>query len=341
MNLDVKIYNANSFGPTLRLEVSRFLESFDNFNYFQSTYFFDALNQYKKTTPHYIVATSEGNLVGVLMFYRHSLFSIPVLSLLTSRLIIWGAPIVYRDNHEVFEKLLSEFDRCKPTTIYIQVRNLVDTSKYDELFKRAGFQYVEQLEIEVNLGPSEEDLWKNVYTKRRNQIRRAVKEGCRVELQNTPAALEGCYDILKEVYQRAKLPLHPLSHFEALLRFSDAHAGLRIFKVIWQEQLIACMLCLVYKDHIFDYYAGAYSRHFKKYPNDLLPWEVFKWAKENGFTRFYFGGAGTRDVPFGVREYKKQFGGELVSYGRYEKSRYLSIFQSIRRVFFAWQKFRK
>jgi lipid II:glycine glycyltransferase (peptidoglycan interpeptide bridge formation enzyme) len=55
------------------------------------------------------------------------------------------------------------------------------------------------------------------------------------------------------------------------------------------------------------------------HPNDLIPWDVFLWGKENGFTRFDFGGAGKPDVPYGVREYKKKFGGKMVSYGRYEK----------------------
>ena len=54
-----------------------------------------------------------------------------------------------------------------------------------------------------------------------------------------------------------------------------------------------------------------------KYPNDLIPWEVFLWGKENGYKLLDFGGAGKPDIPYGVREYKRKFGGELVNYGRF------------------------
>ena len=79
------------------------------------------------------------------------------------------------------------------------------------------------------------------------------------------------------------------------------------------------MLALVYQKTIYDYYAGAYKEYYKKYPNDLIPWEVFIYGKKNGFTFFDFGGAGQPNVPYGVREYKKKFGGELINFGRFEK----------------------
>jgi lipid II:glycine glycyltransferase (peptidoglycan interpeptide bridge formation enzyme) len=44
--------------------------------------------------------------------------------------------------------------------------------------------------------------------------------------------------------------------------------------------------------------------------------EVFLWGHERGFTRFDFGGAGKPNVPYGVRDYKLKFGGELVNTGR-------------------------
>ena len=57
--------------------------------------------------------------------------------------------------------------------------------------------------------------------------------------------------------------------------------------------------------------------YYKKYPNDLLPWEIFLWGIKNKYSTFDFGGAGKPDIPYGVRDYKKKFGGEIVEYGRY------------------------
>ena len=48
-------------------------------------------------------------------------------------------------------------------------------------------------------------------------------------------------------------------------------------------------------------------------------WNVILWSKENNYKVFDFGGAGKPKIPYGVRDYKLKFGGELVNYGRYEK----------------------
>ena len=41
----------------------------------------------------------------------------------------------------------------------------------------------------------------------------------------------------------------------------------------------------------------------------------------HGYDIFDFGGAGTPKKSYGVRDYKKKFGGKLVNYGRYEEIR--------------------
>jgi lipid II:glycine glycyltransferase (peptidoglycan interpeptide bridge formation enzyme) len=43
------------------------------------------------------------------------------------------------------------------------------------------------------------------------------------------------------------------------------------------------------------------------------------WCCHNGYKVFDFGGAGIPGKEYGVREFKKQFGGKLVNYGRFEK----------------------
>jgi serine/alanine adding enzyme len=322
-------------------QISSFLRKCPGFHYFQSHRFFDVCLSSKKLIPHYIIAKEGDKVVGILLFFRQIQSNIPIISFFSSRTIIWGGPVVRNNEPAVIDGLLRFYKAHCSATIYTQVRNLSDTGAYKNLFIKYGFHYEEHLNIIVDLSLSKDNLWKEVYTKRRNQIRRAEKEGCSVELQNSLEALHTCYSILQEVYQRAKLPLPDLSHFESLLHHSDSHSGLRIFAVNWKGRLIGCMLCLAHGDWLFDYYAGAFSQYYKKYPNDLLPWAVFKWAKKNGFTKFDFGGAGKPGVPYGVRDYKKQFGGELVSYGRYEWVHYPYLFLVIKKSYQLWQSLRQ
>ena len=320
--------------------LSDFLTACPGFHYYQSPQFFNVCLASKKLTPYYIIATEKENVVGILLFFRQIQITIPPFSFLSSRTIIWGGPVAKNDAVDVVDGLLSFYNAHCPATIYTQVRNLADTDTYKNQFLTHGFQYEPHLNILLDLTRPDNERWQEVHTKRRNQIRRAEKEGCSVEQRNSIENLSACYSILQEVYHRAKLPLPDFSHFESLLNQSTTDAGLRIFTVNWEGKIIGCMLCLAHGGSLFDYYAGAYSQHYKKYPNDLLPWAVFSWAKKNGFGQFDFGGAGKPDVPYGVRDYKKQFGGKLVNYGRYEKVQYPTTFLLINKAYALWQRLR-
>ncbi|WP_080055463.1 lipid II:glycine glycyltransferase FemX [Spirosoma aerolatum] len=319
-------------------QISSFLGQCKGFHYFQSPAYFRVATASKKLKPFYIIARDREQIAGIILLVQQVQSTLPVLSFLSSRTIIWGGPVVTGQDLPVVEGLLQFFQKHRPSTIYTQVRNLSDTTVYQSLFARFGFQYEEHLDILVDLGRSEEELWKDVVTKRRNQIRRAIKEGCVFERHTSLDSLRTCYTILQEVYQRAKLPLPDFSHFESLLQESDEKSGLRLFTVVWEGQLIGCMLCLVHGRWVYDYYAGAFSAYYKKYPNDLMPWAVFQWAKQQGFQYFDFGGAGKPGVPYGVRDYKKQFGGQLVCYGRYEKVHYPRLFGLLKLGYQIWQK---
>ena len=326
--------------PELDIQLTQFLEGCPGFHYFQSPGYFTVCRSSKKLTPVYILAWENQTIVGVLLYVKQVQINLPIAARLSSRTVIWGGPVVRDNAPEVIDGLLRLYQDKGPATLYTQVRNLVDTSAYQGQFIRYGFQYDEHLTILIDLTRSETELWQDVYPKRRNQIRRAEKEGCVVEKQESIPALKVCYAILQEVYQRARLPLPDFSHFESLHQQADARSGLRLFTVSWQGEVIGCMLCLAHGDWLFDYYAGAYSRHYKKYPNDLLPWWVMTWAKNNGFTNVDFGGAGKPGIPYGVRDYKKQFGGKLVNYGRYERVPHPRLFSLVSKAFRLWQRFR-
>jgi len=75
---------------------------------------------------------------------------------------------------------------------------------------------------------------------------------------------------------------------------------------------------LTFKDQVYAWYNGV-ERVGSFSPFDYLTWHQFVWGHEHGYRRYDFGGAGWPDVPYGVRDYKAKFGGELVRYGRYRK----------------------
>jgi len=78
-------------------------------------------------------------------------------------------------------------------------------------------------------------------------------------------------------------------------------------------------MILLYKKKIFDWYAGASSEHLNLFPNDAMVWHVLEYGCRNGCELFDFGGAGVPNEEYGVREFKKRFGGQLVEYNSFKK----------------------
>jgi len=87
----------------------------------------------------------------------------------------------------------------------------------------------------------------------------------------------------------------------------------------YENNYIGGILILTYNGIIHDWYAGACDEYLKLCPNDLLAWHPIEWGSENGYHTFDFLGAGKPDEKYGVRDFKKRFGGQLVNFGRYKK----------------------
>lgn len=67
------------------------------------------------------------------------------------------------------------------------------------------------------------------------------------------------------------------------------------------------------------YYCGIRDYHKKIFPTHLAVVAAIEYAVENNIPMVDFMGAGKPNDQYGVRDYKAQFGGELVKHGRYIK----------------------
>jgi lipid II:glycine glycyltransferase (peptidoglycan interpeptide bridge formation enzyme) len=242
------------------------------------------------------------------------------LGKLFNRFIITGGPLILSEELNVTTPLLRKLDNIiTKRVIFTQFRNLFPTTLIKKDFLEQGYNFEEHLNYLINLTKNEETLWNEINPKRRNEIRKAEKTGTTVSLITRETQLNDSYKILCEVYSRARLPLLEFGIFKRAFEKSFDNEGFKAFAAFNSGNLIGTMYTLCYKGTIYDWYAGSCGKYYNKYPNDLISWEVFLWGKKNGFSRFDFGGAGKPGIQYGVRDYKKQFGGELVSFGRFEK----------------------
>jgi len=145
--------------------------------------------------------------------------------------------------------------------------------------------------------------------------------------------------LLKMTYDRVKMPFSYDNLFFNSQLLLDKNV--KFFGAFLDDKMIAGQVRLCYNDTVYAWYAGSDSDYFNKRPNDFLLWNVILWSKDNHYSVFDFGGAGKPNVPYGVREYKMKFGGELVNYGRYQKEHKIILMYIGRFAFKLYKTFKR
>jgi len=304
----------------LKIQWEKFVFEHPNGNIFQSPEYYKLILDSKILKPVVVILLDENkNIVGVLIGVIQK-ENIPIISYFTARCIVWGGPLVKNNNPILVKTVISKFNKeLKNKVIYSQFRNIFETNAIREEFLNAGFEYIDHLDIHNNLSEGTDYILKNMNSERRHNIRRAERKELEFIELNTRENLIIAYNLIKDTYSRLRLPLYPFEVFESAFNNLAAKKILRIFAVRLKEKIISVRLVLCHKDMIYDWYAGTDDDYLKYYPNDYLPFKVMEWGAINNYKYFDFGGAGKPNVPYGVRDYKLKFGGQLVNYGRYQK----------------------
>ena len=62
---------------------------------------------------------------------------------------------------------------------------------------------------------------------------------------------------------------------------------------------------------------GMNGEYKEQYPSVMATWAGMTYANEHGYARYDMMGAGEPGVPYGVRDFKAEFGGDMVEHGRF------------------------
>jgi serine/alanine adding enzyme len=293
-----------------------FVSNHPSGNIYQTSKFLDIYNETRNYEPVFIAAESEEGIEAVLLAAIIKEYK-GMAGQFTSRAVVTGGPVIKNNDLQIMKQLLDFYNSIiRNRVIYTEIRE-VFPSISTGAFSETGYIAEERLNIVVDLSKNEEDLWKEVHSKRRNEIRRAAKEGTSVRELKGVDEIELAYCILKEVYDTARLPFADKTLFMSAYRILSPQKMVRYFGAFNDGKMIGTMVNLCYKDRVIDWYAGSRKEYYNKFPNDLIPWEVFLILKREGYRLFDFGGAGKPGVPYGVRDYKKKFGGEFIELNRY------------------------
>ena len=271
----------------------------------------------------------------------------PLKQYFTSRAIIYGGPLLANDiSDEALSALLTSLTklpslqggelpglgsskrsnsgerhydqekgggRLKP--IYIETRNFHDYSAWKSIFESCGFIYNQHLNFHVDTS-SIELVQRNIGKHRWRYIRLSMRDGAKIVEHPTIEQVQAFYTILQDLYRtKVRTPLWSWEFFERL--YHTEHARYILVELDGQVVGGTACVCLPGKA-VYEWYAcGLDDCRDDIRPLSVAIWGEMQFAAENGYPLFDFMGAGSPDQPYGVRDFKAEFGGELLEHGRF------------------------
>lgn len=200
-------------------------------------------------------------------------------------------------------------------SIYIELRNLHDYSRWKNVFAAQGFDYTPHLNFQVDC-TDPAAVWGRMKSNRRRQIRKGLAHGAYIAEAQSDSDVTELYAILRDLYtHKIKTPLPGADFFLTLYRLHYA----KFLLIKYQDTIIGGIVCPVMADRtLYEWYiCGLDKQYRQQYPSVLATYAAMEYAATHGISSFDFMGAGTPDTPYGVRTFKSRFGGTEVENGRF------------------------
>ena len=233
------------------------------------------------------------------------------------RAIIIGGPLLSEDiEEEAIRALLQSVKQALgDKVIYIETRNFNDYSRWQTTFKNYGFNYEPHLNFHVNT-ESLEMAQSHIGKHRWRYIRVSLRDGAKMVDHPNQNQLIEFYSVLQYLYRtKVKTPLFPYEFFAKLLELENAH----FFLVEYEGKVIGGSVCVaLFGRAVYEWFVCGDENYQKGIrPTSVATWFGVEYAANHGYPLFDLMGAGKPDEPYGVRDFKAEFGGKLVEHGRF------------------------
>ena len=336
-------------------EWNTFVREHPDGSIFQTSEMMDLFNAANKFKPLLLGVYDENVLCGVLLgVFIHEREGIG--KLLSSRFVIYGGPLLIGEAEQQTKSLDALLKalilHTKRKALFIQLRNFFDWQDLIPVFENNGFSYLERLNYIIQVQGSEDPSTSSgqapvqgvmevvrgkMSESRRRQIEKALKSGAEIIEPGSIEQVKEFYDILYKLYRyKVRKPLADWSFFENFYQFTSPapepvlslskgpsslvpRPPIGIIRLVkYDGRIIGGILAPVFeKKCIYEWYVCGLDKEYKEqYPSVLATWAALDYAINNNIESFDFMGVGKPDVPYGVRDFKARFGGELVNYGR-------------------------
>jgi lipid II:glycine glycyltransferase (peptidoglycan interpeptide bridge formation enzyme) len=300
-------------------EWRRFVEEHPQGSIFHTPEMFEVFRRVKGYHPELWVAMQDKRILALLLTVKITLMN-GLLRYFTTRAVSYGSVLWALDaeGENGLARLLRTYTQeVKGAPLFTELRNLSNLEAIQPLLRENGFVYEDHLNYLIDLKCTPDAVFENFGRRTRKNIRRGLRQGeVLIEEAKEQKQLAVCYDLLRQTYQAARVPLADRSLFEAAFELLRPKGMVQFTLARVGQAHAAVSVELLYKDVIYGWFGGVDRAYGSYVPNELVMWNILKWGAENGYRVYDFGGAGKPDEEYGVRDFKAKFGGKLVSFGR-------------------------
>lgn len=301
-------------------EWSRFVMDHGEGNIFHTPDMFRVFSRTKNHRPELWAAAQNGHLLALFLPVQIRLKRAWPRRL-TTRSVVYGSILCEpgETGQEALDQLLRAYvRRPRQDSLFTELRHLSDHRDLMPILERHGFVHENHLNYLIHLDRPEDELFRSIGSRTRKNIRHGLNQGqVTVEELTDRKQVASCYDVLRQTYKAARVPLADISLFESAFDLLYAKGMARFSLAYLDRTPAAVSVDLLYKDIIYGWYGGVNRDCGRQPVHELLMWHILRWGSQNGFGVYDFGGAGKPDEKYGVRDFKSKFGGGLVDYGRH------------------------
>lgn len=177
--------------------------------------------------------------------------------------------------------------------------------EYRDLHSRAGYAVkTGKVNMYLPLPEDEAQLWKNLGTKLRAQIKRPLRENPQIKTGGSEL-LPAFYKVFAQNMRDLGTPVYSRQFFANILQAFPQYC--RIVIISLDDEPVAAGFLLGYKNRLEIPWASSLRKYNKLGVNMLLYWEALKFAIEAGYEIFDFGRS---SLDSGTYRFKKQWGTE-------------------------------
>lgn len=190
----------------------------------------------------------------------------------------------------------------------------------------------------LSLEPTEEELLAHMHQKTRYNINLATKKGVTIVEDTSEQGLKEYMTLLFETTKRQGFYAHDETYYQKMYDTLKPSGMLHIFKAMYEGKVLSVWIIFVFNKVLYYPYGASSRENREVMANNLLAWEVIKFGKNLGCTRFDMWGslgpnADPKDPWYGFHTFKSGYGGKLTQFvGTYDlvlDKRLYGIFQTL------------